>query len=77
MRDTFSTTAERDEYFDALVDQERKLFERKMAELRRELDESMNELESRRALAVVGDEADALEDVEGDEMQDDEEAGVL
>ncbi len=81
MSESFATIAERDEYFDALVNGERVLFERKMEELRRAYAASLRDLEHRRATAVVGylapDAVDDLEDLEGDEMQDDEEAGVL
>lgn len=81
MSETFATIAERDEYFNALVDGERILFERKMEELRRAYAASLRDLEQRRKAAVVGylspDAIDDTDDVEGDEMQDDEEAGVL
>ncbi len=81
MSESFATTAERDEYFDALVSGERVLFERKMEELRRLYAASLRDLDLRRATAVVGylapDGVDETDDIEGDEMQDDEEAGVL
>lgn len=81
MSDTFATISERDEYFDSLVDGERLLFERKMDELRRSYAQNIGDLEQRRKRAVIlshaPDDTDDTEDVEGDEMQDDEEAGVL
>jgi hypothetical protein len=81
MSDMFATIAERDEYFDTLVNNERILFERKMDELRRAYAENIRELEDRRKWAVIGnpapDDIEDTEDVEGDEMQDDEQAGVL
>ena len=81
MSDKFATFAERDEYFDSLVDGERILFVRKMEELRRTYEEIIRELVHWREAAVVGslatDDIESTEDVEGDEMQDDEEAGVL
>ena len=46
MSDTFTTVAERDEYFDSLVDGERVLFERKMEELRRTYAENIGELDA-------------------------------
>lgn len=78
MSDTFASFAERDQYFDSLVDGERLLFERRMDELRRAYAEIIRDLDERRRLAVVhGSTSDDIEDIEGDEMQDDEEAGVL
>ena len=81
MSDAFATPAERDEYFDALVRDEGILFERKMNELRRIYAENLRRIEARRKLAIIDfsgtGQFDESEDVEGDEMQDDEEAGVL
>lgn len=81
MSDTFATIAERDQYFDSLVHDEGVLLERKMNELRRAYAENLRQIEDRRKLAVVGEsdssDLDNTQDIEGDEMQDDEEAGVL
>ncbi len=78
MSDSFATAAERDEYFDSLVAQERILFEHKAEELRRRYAESLSALEHRRRAAlIVNTGLDDTEDIEGDGMQDDEEAGVL